>query len=122
MATSESIARTIESVAPMFDELDLNVGAADLDDYRRWKGAGASGVVCFQETYDPAAYGYVHPAGPKTDFMFRFEAPERAAMSGISRFRLGVLLGLASCARPALADVPPLHERFLERGVVVEFR
>lgn len=76
-------------------EVDLEVAPARDRDYERWSRAGAGGVVCYQETYDPPAYAYLHPRGPKMRYPYRLGTLERAARGGMDRLGLGVLLGLA---------------------------
>ena len=49
----------------------------------------------YQETYDRELYAQYHPAGPKRDYDWRLEAPDRFASAGMRRIGLGALLGLA---------------------------
>jgi 2-iminoacetate synthase len=79
-------------------------------EYRGLAEAGCTGVTLYQETYDEALYAKLHRWGPKKDYAFRLEAPDRALAGGIRTVGLGVLLGLADPA----ADVPALF-RHLER-------
>jgi 2-iminoacetate synthase len=44
--------------------------------------------------YDESVYRRLHPRGPKRDYRFRLEAPERAGQAGIRTINIGVLLGL----------------------------
>jgi len=63
--------------------------------YRDWVGAGADGLVVYQETYDRAAYAAVHLAGKKKDYDYRLETPDRGGRAGMRRLGIGALLGLA---------------------------
>lgn len=49
------------------------------DDYRMLVDAGVDSFTMFQETYNEELYLKLHPAGPKRDFRFRLNAPDRAA-------------------------------------------
>lgn len=87
----ESCVRTLHKEIP---SLSLEVGALDTPDYRRLVAAGAEGLVIYQETYDRALYAELHPVGPKRNFDWRLEAPERAHAAGFRRLGIGALLGL----------------------------
>jgi 2-iminoacetate synthase len=78
--------------------------------------AGVDGLTVFQETYDPALYAELHPAGPKRDFAFRLDAPQRGAEAGMRVVNIGALLGLADwrrevfppdCMRPGCRSAIP---------------
>jgi 2-iminoacetate synthase len=83
------------------------------DEYHSWYRAGADGVTLYQETYDRMLYDELHLAGPKKDYDYRIQAPERVADAGFRQFSMGALLGLADWRR----DVPALfaHLRYLEK-------
>ena len=57
--------------------------------------AGAEGLVVYQETYNQSAYAELHLAGPKKDFDWRLDSPERAYTAGFRRLGIGALFGLA---------------------------
>jgi 2-iminoacetate synthase len=67
-----------------------------------WPAAGADGLVVYQETYDRGIYARMHTAGPKRDFNWRLETPERAYAAGFRRLGIGALFGLAEWRREAL--------------------
>jgi 2-iminoacetate synthase len=48
----------------------------------------------FQEVYNETVYERLHPSGPKRNYRFRLEAPERAAQAGLRSITIGALLGL----------------------------
>ena len=51
--------------------------------------------MVYQETYDPDVYAEMHTAGPKRNFDWRLETPERAYAAGFRRLGIGALYGLA---------------------------
>jgi 2-iminoacetate synthase len=65
--------------------------------------AGAEGLVVYQETYDRGVYDAMHVSGPKKDFGWRLETPERAYAAGFKRLGIGALLGLAPWRNEAIA-------------------
>ncbi len=75
--------------------INLNLGALSDAQFRRLRGAGATGYHLYQETYDPDVYFRVHRRGRKRDMAARLEAPHRAANAGFEAIGLGILVGLA---------------------------
>jgi len=85
-----------------FPGISLEVGPMEAEDYRPIVRAGAEGLVVYQETYDRAIYAQLHSAGPKRDFNWRMETPERAYAAGFRRLGIGALFGLADWRFEAL--------------------
>jgi 2-iminoacetate synthase len=83
--------------------VSLEVGPMETRDYEPLVAAGADGLVVYQETYDRALYAELHTAGPKRDFNWRLETPERAYAAGFRRLGIGALLGLADWRIEALS-------------------
>ena len=75
----------------------------ETEDYRPLVRAGADGLVVYQETYDRAVYAQMHTAGPKRNFDWRLETPERAYAAGFRRLGIGALYGLGDWRREAIA-------------------
>ncbi len=82
--------------------ISLEVGPMETEEYRPLVQAGADGLVVYQETYDRAIYDDMHTAGPKKNFDWRLETPERAYAAGFRRLGLGALYGLADWRYEAL--------------------
>jgi len=82
--------------------VSLEVGPMETDEYRPLVAAGADGLVVYQETYDRTVYDTMHTAGPKKDFNWRLETPERAYAAGFRRLGIGALYGLADWRYEAL--------------------
>jgi 2-iminoacetate synthase len=80
----------------------LEVGPMETEDYQPLTAAGAEGLVVYQETYDHDVYAALHTAGPKRDFDWRMETPERAYAAGFRRLGIGALFGLADWRAEAL--------------------
>jgi 2-iminoacetate synthase len=83
--------------------VSLEVGPMETHEYAPLVQAGADGLVVYQETYDRAIYDDMHTAGPKKNFDWRLETPERAYAAGFRRIGLGALYGLADWRYEALA-------------------
>ncbi len=83
--------------------LSLEVGPMETEDYRPLVAAGAEGLVVYQETYEREIYGRMHTAGPKRNFDWRLETPERAYAAGFRRLGISPLYGLADWRWEALS-------------------
>jgi len=95
-----------ECVAAFHEEISsvsLEVGPMETEEYRPMVAAGADGLVVYQETYDRAIYDDMHTAGPKKNFDWRLETPERAYDAGFRRLGIGALFGLADWRYEALS-------------------
>ena len=87
-----------DCVAALHGEIpgvSLEVGPMETEEYRPLVAAGADGLVVYQETYDRKIYDEMHTAGPKKNFDWRLETPERACAAGFRRLGIGALFGLS---------------------------
>jgi len=82
------------ALAPDFPSISIEVGPMSTQDYVPLVRAGAEGLVVYQETYHRGVYAELHTAGPKRDFNYRLDCPERAYAAGFRRLGVGALLGL----------------------------
>ncbi|HEX7654969.1 MAG TPA: 2-iminoacetate synthase ThiH, partial [Verrucomicrobiae bacterium] len=83
--------------------VSLEVGPMEVEEYRPLVAAGADGLVVYQETYDREVYAAMHTAGPKRNFDWRLETPERAYTAGFRRLGIAPLYGLADWRYEALS-------------------
>jgi len=93
----------VRALHPEVPGISLEVGPMETEQYHPLVEAGAEGLVVYQETYDRAVYAQVHTAGPKRDFDWRLETPERAYAAGFRRIGIGALYGLSDWRLEALA-------------------
>ena len=103
----------VQSVKSHCGSVSIEVFPMETEGYRRMVTAGVDGLTLYQETYDPELYQQLHPYGPKSDYNYRLQAPERAGEAGLRRIGIGSLLGLGEC----LSDVfySGLHALYLAR-------
>lgn len=97
-----------------FPSVSLEVGPMETEEYRPMVEAGAEGLVVYQETYDRGIYEQVHTAGPKRNFDWRLDTPERAYEAGFRRLGIGALYGLADWRSEAMCVA--LHCDYLLRN------
>ncbi len=79
----------------LFGSLSVEIYPLETAEYARLVEAGADGLTLYQETYDEELYARLHRAGPKRDFRYRLDAPERACLAGMRAVGVGALLGLS---------------------------
>ena len=92
--SSDYLVQCVARLATFIPALSLEVGPMETADYEPAVRAGAEGLVVYQETYDRAAYAELHTAGPKKDFDWRLDCPERAYAAGFRRLGFGCFLVL----------------------------
>jgi len=107
------LADCVRALHETIPSLSLEIGPMETADYRPLVAAGAEGLVVYQETYDREIYGRMHTLGPKRDFNWRLECPERAYAAGSRRLGIGALHGLADWRTEALATAA--HAAYLSR-------
>jgi len=95
--------RCLERLRMEIPSLSLEVAPMETEEYQPLVAAGAEGVVVYQETYDRETYRELHTAGPKKDYDWRLDAPERAHAAGFRRLGIGVLFGLSDWRKEAAA-------------------
>jgi 2-iminoacetate synthase len=93
----------VASLHPEWPSISLEVAPMEAEDYRPLVAAGADGLVVYQETYDRKVYSDMHTAGPKRNFEWRLETPERAYTAGFRRLGISPLYGLADWRYEALS-------------------
>ena len=100
--STDYLAQCVARLSKFIPALSLEVGPMETVDYIPSVKAGAEGLVVYQETYDRDAYAELHTAGPKKDFDWRLDCPERAYAAGFRRLGIGALFGLAPWEQEAL--------------------
>ncbi len=113
VSSPEYIAAVARRIKPRFASVGIEVYSLTTDEYALMASAGVDSMTMFQETYSPELYAWLHPVGPKHDYGFRLNAPQRAAEGGMRSLGVGALLGLESFVRDAFAT--GLHAWWLQR-------
>lgn len=92
----------IRKIKHLFPTVAVEVGPMEDHQYKELVQAGAEGLIVYQETYNRERYKELHTAGPKKNFDWRLECPERAYRGGFRRIGIGALFGLADWKEEAL--------------------
>ncbi|MDY0227422.1 MAG: 2-iminoacetate synthase ThiH [Desulfomicrobium apsheronum] len=103
----------VQVLRPLFPSISVEVYPMETADYARLTRAGVDGLTVFQETYDPVLYAELHPAGPKRDYAFRLNTPQRGAEAGMRVVNIGALLGLTDWRQEIYAV--GLHAAWLQK-------
>ena len=93
--------------------ISLEVGPMETGEYRQLVQAGAEGLIVYQETYHREVYADMHTSGPKRNFNWRLETPERAHEAGFRRLGIGALYGLSDWRRETICLAA--HSQYLLR-------
>ena len=93
----------VAALHPYWPSISLEVGPMETAEYRPLVAAGADGLVVYQETYDRTVYAAMHTAGPKRNFDWRLETPERGYAAGFRRLGISPLYGLADWRHEAIS-------------------
>jgi 2-iminoacetate synthase len=84
----------VDTLKHYFTSISIEIYPLEEHEYADLISAGVDGLTIYQEVYDEEIYAYMHPAGPKRNYRFRVEAPERACRVGMRTVNVGTLLGL----------------------------
>ncbi len=101
--SDDYLSECIGSLATDFSSIAIEVAPMETEEYRSLVAAGAEGLVVYQETYDRQTYAEMHTSGPKRDFDWRLDCPERGYDAGFRRIGIGALFGLAPWQDEAVA-------------------
>ena len=93
----------LDALKSFIPTLAIEVGPMENDQYGEIVQHGAEGLIVYQETYQRETYQNLHTAGPKKNFDWRLDCPERAYAGGFRRIGIGALFGLADWKKEALA-------------------
>ncbi|MEP4078875.1 2-iminoacetate synthase ThiH [Haloferula sp.] len=93
----------LDAIKSFVPTIGIEVGPMEDDQYAEIVGHGAEGLIVYQETYHRPTYSTLHTAGPKKNFDWRLDCPERAYAGGFRRIGIGALFGLAEWRHEAIA-------------------
>ena len=111
-ASPEYLDSCMKILSKYFPSISVEIYAMDEEEYSRLVKSGVDGITMFQETYNEELYPRLHPAGPKKDFRYRLDAPERSCKAGMRVVNIGALLGLDNWRKDAF--LTGLHAFYLQ--------
>lgn len=101
--TLDYLSELARKLRRQFSSLSIEIHPLEQAEYAALFAAGIDGVALYQETYDRDVYADYHVAGPKRDYDYRLDTPDRYAAAGMRRIGLGFLLGLTDWRVETLA-------------------
>jgi 2-iminoacetate synthase len=107
-----------------FSSVSIEVYPLETAEYMELTVSGIDGITIYQEVYDEVVYRKLHPFGPKRDYHFRLQAPERAGSASMRTIGIGALLGLNDWRSEAFymaIHAAYLQHRFPEAEISVSF-
>ena len=102
----------IQVLKKYFRSISIEIYPLEEIEYKELVDVGLDGVTVYQEVYNRDIYAKVHPLGPKKDYLFRMNAPERAAKAGVRTVNIGALLGLNDFRQESYLS--GLHAKYLQ--------
>ena len=109
----EYMRNCVQVLKKYFSNISLEVYRLETEEYAMLNAAGVDGFTMFQECYHEGRYGQVHLGGPKRNYRYRLDGPERACKAGMRTINIGALLGLYEFASEAFFT--GLHAYYLQR-------
>ncbi len=106
------IRESVEILKDYFTSISIEIYPLEESEYAELISSGVDGITIYQEVYDEAIYAQLHRSGPKANYRYRLEAPERACRAGIRTVNVGALLGLNQWQREAFFT--GLHADYLQ--------
>ncbi|HOK42618.1 MAG TPA: 2-iminoacetate synthase ThiH [Thermoclostridium caenicola] len=95
-----------------FPSISIEVYPLDEQEYAELVEAGVDGFTMFQEVYNEKLYPELHLGGPKRNYRYRLDAPERACRANMRTVNIGALLGLDEWRRESFFT--GLHADYLQ--------
>lgn len=106
------IKECVEALKKYFRSISIEVYPLETNEYKELVDAGVDGITLYQEVYNINKYEEVHLKGPKRNYLYRLDAPERACMASIRSVNVGALLGLDNWRKEAFFT--GLHADYLQ--------
>ncbi|MBU0991001.1 MAG: 2-iminoacetate synthase ThiH [Proteobacteria bacterium] len=94
LATVDYISECCNILRDYFSSIAIEIYALTREEYEILEHAGVDALTIYQETYSEELYQTLHPKGPKKDYRFRLDAPERGLQANFRSVGIGALLGL----------------------------
>jgi 2-iminoacetate synthase len=95
-----------------FDSISVEMYPLETEEYLQLVQEGVEGLTIYQEVYDEDIYSRLHPVGPKANYRYRLDAPEKGAIAGMRNVNIGTLLGLNDWRKETFLMI--LHAQYLQ--------
>ncbi|OIJ11352.1 thiamine biosynthesis protein ThiH [Anaerobacillus alkalilacustris] len=106
------IAEAVKVLKKYFSSVAIEINPLDTEEYKLLVDAGIDGLTVYQEVYNEEVYKSLHIKGPKRDYRYRMDTPERGCDAGIRQINIGALLGLDDWRKEAFFAA--MHANYLQ--------
>ncbi len=108
----EYIKECVMILKQYFRSISIEVYPLETNEYEELVNAEVDGFTMYQEVYNEDIYKELHLKGPKMNYRFRLDAPERACIAKMRSVNVGALLGLDDWTKEAFYT--GLHADYLQ--------
>lgn len=102
----------VQVLKDYFTSISIEIYPVEQAEYAELVSAGVDGMTIYQEVYDQDIYAELH-YGPKRNYRYRLDAPERACQAGMRTVNIGALIGLDDWRREAF--MTGVHAAYLQK-------
>ncbi len=114
VTTFDYIKKSLAITARYFSSVGIEMYPLSREHYGELIAEGCiDSLTIYQETYNEELYNKLHITGPKKDFTYRLETPDRACLQNIRAVTIGPLLGLDDFRREAYYTA--CHARYIQK-------
>jgi 2-iminoacetate synthase len=113
MASPEYVREAVSIIRDSFSSVSIEVYPMSQEEYSALVAFGTDGLTMYQEVYNEARYHELHRGGPKDNYLFRLDAPGRAALAGVRSVTVGALMGLFEPSSEAF--FAGLHAQYMQK-------
>ena len=106
------IKQCVEVLKKYFRSISIEVYPLEESEYKELIETGVDGFTIYQEVYNEEVYEKLHIKGPKRNYRYRLDAPERACRASMRSVNIGALLGLDDWRKEAFFT--GIHAAYLQ--------
>lgn len=120
----EYIKECVNVLRNYFASIAIEIQPLNLPEYKELVDLGVDGLTVYQEVYNEEVYRDIHVKGPKSNYSYRLDAPERGCQAGMRTVNIGALLGLSDWRRESFTTglhAAYLQNKYLETEISVSF-
>lgn len=111
-ASTDYLKESITVLKRYFSSLSIEIQPLETDEYRVLIQSGITGLTVYQEVYNEDIYEQIHVKGPKRNYLYRLDTPERGCQAGMRKVNIGALLGLDDWRKEAFFT--GIHANYLQ--------
>ncbi|MEW9672424.1 2-iminoacetate synthase ThiH [Ammoniphilus sp. 3BR4] len=88
------IKESVQVLKKHFSSIAIEIYPLNTEEYQELVEAGVEGLTIYQEVYNEDIYKEIHIKGPKRNYLYRLDVPERGCIAGMRSVNIGALLGM----------------------------